>query len=233
MEGARVRIGPVQEATTVAITKPDAEQTTGQVIDVPYALWLATVACALMASIALTVVVALYLLDAALSLSGQNPIFGSDTYFRVLELTALFGAVAVAAHLMRLRLEAIRRASILVPLPYRVVTCPPNGDTVSRFECSCNVTLALDHERPLVRLKQNPDLLKHYLENAFAVAVTDPVVRYSKAKMEQTLQIAAHHVLGDGVSGVIMSEVRQRRVPVQRAAPSAAINLPEPTVATG
>lgn len=215
----------------MAITKPDAGQTVAQVIDVPYALWLATVACALMASIALTVVVAIYLLDAALSLTGQPQIFGSGTYFRVLELAVLFGAVALVAHLMRLRLEAIRRASIMVPLPYRVVTCPPGGDTVSRFECSCKVTLALDHERPLVRLKQNPDLLQNYLENAFAVAVTDPVVRYSKAKMEQTLRIAAHHVLGDGVSGVIMSEVRQRRIPVPRPAQPANIEMPEPTAA--
>lgn len=215
----------------MAITKPDAEQTIAQVIDVPYALWLATVACALMASIALTVVAALYLLDAALALSGQPGVFGWDTYFRVLELGAVLGSVAIVAHLMRLRLEAIRRASILVPLPYRVVTCPPGGDTVSRFECSCKVTLALDHERPLVRLKQNPDLLQSYLENAFAVAVTDPVIRYSKAKMEQTMRIAVHHVLGDGVSGVIMSEVRQRRVPNPRPAQTVHVDLPEPTAA--
>jgi hypothetical protein len=34
--------------------------------------------------------------------------------------------------------------------------------------------------------------------------------------MEQTLKIAALHVLGEGVSGVIISEVRQRRIPVRQ-----------------
>ncbi|GHD50564.1 hypothetical protein GCM10017083_23930 [Thalassobaculum fulvum] len=205
-----------------------------QVIDVPYSLWLATLACALMATIALAVVVGIYLLDAALVLTEQVPVFGPTTYFRVFELGALFAVGAIVAHLLRLRLEALRRASILVPLPYSIVTTPPGGDTFSTFECSCKVTLALDHERPLVHLKERPEALRSFLENAFAVAVTDPVIRYSKAKMEQTLKIAAHHVLGEGVSGVILSEVRQRRVPARRAAPSANTDLaPEPSAAVG
>ncbi len=66
------------------------------------------------------------------------------------------------------------------------------------------------------------------------MAVTDPVIRYSKAKMEQTLKMAAHHVLGDGVSGVIMSEIRQRRVPTQRAAPAVSFDAPgEPAAIAG
>lgn len=209
--------------------QPRAEsegQTIGQIVDVPYVLWLVTLACALMATIALAVTTSIYLLDATLSLSGGASIFGSQTYTRVLELAALFGVVGVVAHLLRLRLEALRRASILVPLPQRIVTTPPSGDMFSTFECSCKVTLALDNERPLIRLKQNPELLQSYLENAFAVAVTDPVIRYSKAKMEQTMRIAALHVLGEGVSGVLLSEVRQRRVPTQR--PAKAVNLDAP-----
>ena len=192
----------------------------GQVVDLAYTLWLGTVACALMATIALSVVVAVYLIDTTLGLSGSAPLFGGDTYLRLLELSALFAAGATVAHFLRLRLEAIRRASILVPLPNRVIANPPSGDTFSRFECSCKVTLALDHERPLAELKLKADILQTFLENAFVVAVTDPVIRYSKAKMEQTLKIAAIHVLGAGVSGVIISEVRQRRVPNQRPQPA-------------
>ncbi len=211
-----------------------AALTISQMVDIPYLLWLATVACALMATIATTVVGAIYVLDTVLLFNGQAPVFGYSTYIRVLELGVLFGAGAAVAHFLRLRLEAIRRASILVPLPYVIVTCPPGGDTFSRFECSCKVTLALDTDRPLVNLKLHPDMLKSYLENAFAVAVTDPVIRYSKAKMEQTLKMAAHHVLGDGVSGVIMSEIRQRRVPTQRAAPAVSFDAPgEPAAIAG
>src|SRR3546814_4748119 len=94
-------------------------------------------------------------------------------YFRMFELAALFAAVAVVTHFLRLRLEAIRQASILVPLPNRVVVCPPTGDLVSKFECSCQVTLALDHERPLAELRLKADILQSFLENAFAVAVSD------------------------------------------------------------
>ena len=53
------------------------------------------------------------------------------------------------------------------------------------------------------------------------VAVADPVIRFSKAKIEQTLKSSAYHVLGDGLSGVIVSELRQRRVPAPRPAPPA------------
>jgi len=197
-------------------------ETNGQFIDLAYTLWLATVACALMSTISLTVVIALYLIDTTLGLGGEVPLFGPDTYLRVFELAALFGAGAVVAHFLRLRLEAIRRASIMVPLPYRIVVNPVNGDTVSKFECSCQVTLALDHERPLAELKLKSDILKTFLENAFVVAVSDPVIRFSKQKMEQTLRIAALHVLGEGVSAVIISEVRQRRVPIPKPVVAAA-----------
>ncbi|EDP61427.1 hypothetical protein BAL199_20235 [alpha proteobacterium BAL199] len=200
--------------------------TAGQVIDVPYTLWLATLACALMAILSLTAVTVIYGLDAAFSLSGRPTLFGPDSYLRVLELAALFGAGATVAHFLRLRLEAIRRASILVPLPYRITVSPPGGDTFSKFECSCKVTLALDHDRPLAELKLKGDILRTYLENAFVVAVTDPVIRFSRLKIEQTLKSSAYHVLGDGVSGVIISELRQRRVPAARPVVA---NNPEPT----
>ena len=183
--------------------------TGGQIIDFAYTLWLATVACALMSTIALIVVIALYLTDTVLGLGGD---------------AALFGAGAVIAHFLRLRMEAIRRASIMVPLPYRIVVHPANGDTVSKFECSCQVTLALDHERPLTELKLKADILKTYLENAFVVAVSDPVIRFSKLKIEQTLRMAALHVLGEGVSAVVISEVRQRRVPNTKPVVTAAAN---------
>lgn len=213
--------------------KKPVAQAVGQVIDVPYALWLATLASALMATIALAVVGAVYLLDAALTIEGGMPLFGSDTYVRVLELSSMFAAVAVVAHLLRLRLEAIRRASILVPLPYRIVVNPPGGDTFSKFECSCAVTLALDHEQPLIELKSKKDVLQEFLQNAFLVAVTDPVIRFSKQKMEQTLKIAAVHVLGPGVSGVLISEVRQRRVGTQRSVQPANTGTLEMSAALG
>ena len=198
--------------------------TGGQIIDFAYTLWLATVACALMSTIALIVVIALYLTDTVLGLGGDAALFGPDTYVLVGELAALFGAGAVIAHFLRLRMEAIRRASIMVPLPYRIVVHPANGDTVSKFECSCQVTLALDHERPLTELKLKADILKTYLENAFVVAVSDPVIRFSKLKIEQTLRMAALHVLGEGVSAVVISEVRQRRVPNTKPVLTAAAN---------
>lgn len=193
----------------------------GQIIDVPYTLWLATLACSLMAVMALTADASIYLLDIAVSLNGKPMLFGTDSYVRVGELAFFFGIGAVVAHLLRLRLEAIRRASILVPLPYRITVSPTGGDTFSKFECSCNLTLALDHEKPLGELKLKGDILKTYLENAFMVAVSDPVIRFSKAKIEQTLKSSAYHVLGEGLSGVIVSELRQRRVPVPRPAPAA------------
>lgn len=205
----------------------------GQVVDVSYALWLATLACTLMATVCLATTVAIYLIDAILTFNGGAELFGSEVYFRLFELTVLFSAGAVAAHFLRLRLEAIRRAAILVPLPNRIVANPPGGDTFSKFECSCKVTLALDDPKPLEELKLKSDMLETYLQTAFVVAVTDPVIRFSKAKMEHTLKVAAIHVLGPGVSNVVMSEVRQRRVPIVRPSLPADADDTPATLAVG
>src|SRR3546814_20381372 len=100
-------------------------------------------------------------------------------YFRMFELAALFAAVAVVTHFLRLRLEAIRQASILVPLPNRVVVCPPTGDLVSTFECSYQVTLELDHERPLAELRLKADIRQSFLDKALQVAASAPVSPFS------------------------------------------------------
>ena len=181
-------------------------------IDANYTLWLATVATTLMAVTALTGALGLYIVDAAMALNGRAPVFRGEFYVRCLEVAALFSAIALVAHLLRRRLEQMRSAAIMVPLPFRVIALPPGADPLAKFECSCQVTLALDHQGPIAVMEAKRDALRQVLDNAFVVAVTDPVIRFSKAKMEQTLKVAAHHILGDGLSDVLISEVRQRRL---------------------
>lgn len=185
----------------------------GSMVDVPYTLWLATVATALMSVICLGLNLGGYLLDAVFSFQGAAPLMTHDTHIKMFELTAIFAVIAIVAHLLRLRLEAMRTAAILVPLPFRTIALPPASDLKSRFECSCRITLALDNEQPLVALQSRRETLKLALNNAFVVAITDPDIRFSRAKMEQTLKVAVHHVLGDGVAGVQIAEIRQRRLP--------------------
>jgi len=52
-------------------------------------------------------------------------------------------------------------------------------------------------------------------------------------KMELTLGVAARHTLGEGVSHVIMSEIRQRRVPLDRAPAVSKAEVVNPEVAAG
>lgn len=190
-----------------------APPTLGQIVDVPYTLWLATVASALMAALSLILTLTIYMLDNVLALSGGAPIFVPGDYRNVLELSVIFALLSIAAHFVRLRLEASRTAAVVIPLPFRIAIEPPMGDLTSRFEASCNVAIAFDREEPIRILTSQPDVLKRALENAFVIAVTDPVIRFSKQKMEQTLKLAAVGVLGQGVAFLDMSEVRQRRLP--------------------
>ncbi len=190
-------------------------QEVGQLIDINYALWLATVASSLMAIACLIANGAVYLIDVLAFFKGGGVGFGESLHFRLFELTALFSVGALAAHFMRVRMDAMRKAAYMVVLPTRIVANPPGGDAMSKFECSCQVTLAIDRPEPLQVLKLRLDLLNNALSNAFVVAVTDPVIRFSKAKMEQTLRVAALHVLGNGVSGVVISDIKQRRVPLE------------------
>lgn len=211
----------------------DDRQPRAPAFDAAYALWLATATCALIATALLASAAGTYLLDVVLLFKGQAPLFTSDIYLRLLELAALFAAGAAAIHLYRLRLEAIRRAPILVPWPREIVVSPPGQGTYWRYECSCSVTLAFDDERPLTLLTEKARELQTCLENAFTLAVSDPVIRFSKVKMEQTLRVAARHVLGDGVSGVTMSEIRQRRVPIESQPTDAVADSPETKTAAG
>ena len=199
-------------------TKPALEiqrQEVGQLIDVNYTLWLATMASALMAIACLIANGAVYLIDVLAFFKGSGAGLGGSLHFRLFELTALFSVGALAAHFLRIRMDAMRKAAYMVPLPTRIVANPPGGDAMSKFECSCQVTLAIDRPEPLEVLKLRLDILNSALSNAFVVAITDPVIRFSKAKMEQTLKVAALHVLGQGVSGVVISDIKQRRVPIE------------------
>jgi hypothetical protein len=199
----------------------------GQIIDMDYMLWLATMALVMLALICLLANGTMYLMDVVFSMSGRGVSTpGSDIHTRLFELTALFSVGAGIAHFLRLRMVAMRSAAYHVPLPFRIVANPPGGDPMSKFECSCKVTLALDSEDAVAGIKLKTDMLSKTLDNAFMVAVTDPVIRFSKAKMEQTLKVGAHHILGDGVSGVIISDIKQRRIP--RPAPEAANSDQEP-----
>ncbi|SDF56647.1 hypothetical protein SAMN05660686_01692 [Thalassobaculum litoreum DSM 18839] len=207
--------GPAPIVRVPAARKPQpvAQPSLGQIVDVPYTLWLVTVATALMAALSLILTLTIYMLDNVLSLSGGAPIFTPGDYRSVLELSVIFALLSIAAHFLRLRLEASRNAAVIIPLPFRIAIEPPMGDLTSRFEASCNVAIAFDREEPIRVLTSQPDVLKRALENAFIIAVTDPVIRFSKQKMEQTLKMAAVGVLGQGVAFLDMSEVRQRRLP--------------------
>lgn len=213
--------GEPKPAAARATAAPDAaavSPTRRQTVDVDYTLWLATLATALMAVICLIANGVLYIADMMQVFAGGAGGTSGATHIRLFELTALFSVAAGIAHFLRLRLQAMRRAALLVPLPFRVVANPPGGDLMSKFECSCAVTLHLEAPEPLENLKLKREALNQALDNAFVVAVTDPVIRYSKAKMEQTLRVAAHHVLGAGVSGVTITDIKQRRVPRKEAA---------------
>ena len=189
-------------------------------VDIEYALWLASLACCSMAAISLLVDAAIFILGSTLIALGGTPWFSSETYLRLLALAAMFGSVGIAAQMIRRRLESIRRALIVVPLPYRIVANPIGSDTISKFEFSCKVSLVFDDEEPLGRLKLKSDALRSLLGNAFLVAVTDPSIRFSKQKIEQTLKVAALHVLGKGVNGALISDIRQRRVYLPPPAPA-------------
>lgn len=204
---------PIVRIPAPSAPKPAPRAGRGEIVDVPYTLWLVTMATALMGALSLVLALVIYLIDNALALSGGAPIFIPGDYRSVLELSVIFALLAVAAHFMRIRLEAARRAAIVIPLPFRIAVEPPIGDLRSRFEASCNVSIALDSDGPIKALTSKPDVLKRALENAFIVAVTDPVIRFSKQKMEQTLKVAAVSVLGEGVAYIDMSDVRQRRLP--------------------
>lgn len=199
-------------ATQAAASMPQVEG-----VDFTYFLWLATVATAVLSSVSMILALVIYVVNFASDLAFGAPIFAAPNYMGIMRVTAVFAGMAVVAHVLRLRMVAIANATQALPFPDEIVAAPNTGDpTIDKFECVGRVYIHVYENEMVDLILANRPRIKQALASALAIAISDPVVRYSKEKIEHTLRMGLGELLPlKSVSNVTLSELRHRPRPAR------------------
>ncbi|WP_420405541.1 hypothetical protein [Nisaea sp.] len=207
---------PAEAATTAAPSKAAAESPAATLrfegVDFTYFLWLATVATAILSSVSMLLALGIYLLNFASELAWDTPIFAAANYMGIMRVTGVFAGMSVIAHVLRLRMVAIANATQALPFPDEIIATPSTGDpTIDKFECVGRVHIHVYEDEVVDLILANRPKIQQALSSALVIAISDPVVRYSKDKIEHTLRMGLGSLLPlKCVSHVTVTELRHR-----------------------
>ena len=196
-------------------------------LDLDYALWLFTVAATLISATSLLGALVIYIIEQIRFLNGLGLAFHGHNYLKMLEIAALFGFAAAGLHFLRIHLN-IEPEGFEVEIPSPIIADLPGTQENWRFECVSEMSLLVSDEAPVIAMRRAPEKLTEDLSAAFLQIISDPEIRFSREKMEDTLTIVAQHRLGPGVKRVHMTSIRQRRMPVQQVDTSEDTSAEEP-----
>lgn len=181
-------------------------------IDFTYFLWLATIASAILASVSLLLALAIYVINFLFDLLWDSPIFAGANYMGIMRVTGFFAVMSGVAHALRLRMIALANSTQAIPFPDEIVAAPNTGDpNVDKFECVGRVYIHVYEGEVADLILANRSKVRQALEAAMVLAVSDPVVRYSKEKIEHTLRMGLGSLLPlKSISQVTLTELRHR-----------------------
>lgn len=205
--GSAIAASAVETAAAAADSRPEVEG-----LDFTYFLWLGTVATAILSSVSLLLALVLYLVNFAGELAFNAPIFAGTNYTGIMRVTGVFAVMSVIMHLLRLRMIALANATQVIPFPDEIVAAPNTGDpNVDKFECCGRVAIHVYETEVADLILANRSKIQKSLEAALVLAISDPVVRYSKDKIEHTLRMGLGQLLPlQAISSVTLSELRHR-----------------------
>lgn len=191
-------------------------------VDMAYILWLASVIGATLAGLCLMVNLCVYTFNGIAEFSEWPSIFPGTDHARLLMVTGLFAMLSGMAHFARLRTESLARAIIPVHFPGDVVAQTIGGDSVTnKFRCRARIRIDVYEPGMAEKIELNRATLRDALEKGLAIAITDPITRFSKAKIEETLKLSLGERLNLlDVAGVTLTKLRQERVAEQLVAPA-------------
>lgn len=181
-------------------------------LDFTYFLWLATVATAILASVSMLMALGLFMLNYLSDLVFGTLLVGGANYLGIMRVTGVFAGMSMLTHLLRLRMLAVANSTQAIPFPDEIVASPNTGDPrVDKFECLGRVQIYVYDTEVADLILANRPRIKEALSSALSIAVSDPVVRYSKEKIEHTLRMGLGELLPlKSISGVSLSELRHR-----------------------
>ena len=121
--------------------------------------------------------------------------------------------MAVVIHFLRLRFKALSQAIHVVMLAEPIVAQPNTGDQMlDQFECYAKVGIGVYDPQLQGVIASRQTEISTILTKALGLALTDPVARYSKQKMERTLRLALGTIIDvRHIADVSLVDMRQRR----------------------
>lgn len=181
-------------------------------LDFKYFLWLATVATAILAAVSMMMALGLFILNVVCDLIFGGPLVGGANYLGMMRVTGVFTGMSLLTHLLRLRLVAVANSIHVVPFPDEIVASPNTGDPrIDKFECLGRVLINVYDTEVADLILTNRQRINEALSGALSLAVSDPVARYSKEKIEHTLRMGLGGLLPlKSVSTVNLSALRHR-----------------------
>ncbi|UUX49561.1 hypothetical protein NUH88_19445 [Nisaea acidiphila] len=199
-------------AKSAAAAREDKGHAPVEGIDFTYFLWLATVATAILASVSLLLALAIYVINFIFGLIWDSPLFAGANYIGIMRVTGFFAVMSVVAHALRLRMIALAKATQAIPFPDEIVAAPNTGDpSIDKFECVGRVHIHVYENEVADLILANRSRIQQALAAALVIAISDPVVRYSKDKIEHTLRMGLGSLLPlKSISQVTLSELRHR-----------------------
>ena len=188
-----------------------------------YLLWATTMLGATLAGVILAVNVLVATLNGFWRLFSTGPIIPDVDHVRWLLIMGLFAALALVTHLIRRRSEGLSRRVIKLKFPDEIVAQTLNADSVlEKFECRGWVEINLYGPELEAEIRQDIGPFRDLLEGGLVTAISDPVIRYSKVKIEETLKesLGARVKLSD-IASVSLITLSQKRIPVEPPAAAA------------
>ncbi|MEP3112496.1 hypothetical protein [Nisaea sp.] len=181
-------------------------------LDLKYFLWLATIAAAILASVSMLMALGLLILNFVFDLFFGVFLVGDPNYLGMMRVTGVFTGMSLVAHLLRLRLVAVENSIHAVPFPDEIIASPNTGDPkIDKFECLGRVLINVYDTEVADLILANRSRISEALSGALSLAVSDPVTRYSKEKIEHTLRMGLGDLLPlKSVATVSLTELRHR-----------------------
>ncbi|MDA0340506.1 MAG: hypothetical protein O3B74_02795 [Proteobacteria bacterium] len=179
-----------------------------------YIFWAVTVVSTLLAVLCFAANLWIYTFNGIGEVYGWPVLYPEMNQTNWLVATGLFTGIGCVAQVLRLRAEAQNRAIITVHVPERIYARTTGVDPVlDKFQCRASVEIDVYTAVLAQTISRNYSSVIDLLESGLAIAISDPVTRFSKAKIEETLKLS----LGQefdllDVAGVTLLNLRQERV---------------------
>lgn len=193
--------------------------------------WLATIGFSSLAGLAIIVNIDVIAVQGIGKIAGWPPFFSGFNHLHWLLIAGFCAAIAVVAHLIKLRAGHLSNLVYPVELDGPVVAETRGGTADEQFRSRADITIELTTPDLVDANRNDMAMVRRLLEHGLSIATSDPINRFSKSRIEDVLKLclAERYRLSD-IHRIVLTSMRQERmVPNFESVKAAASNGPAPS----